>query len=162
MRKNDDERQAAIAVLREWMKPGDTVFTVLRHVSRSGMQREIGVVLVRPESHSHFPADSTVTVRHPEYQIGKALGIRMGKREGLIVGGCGMDMGFQLVYELSSVLFPDGFGVEGTYPNGSQGRPTSPAQAAGAVKIGAKFYGRNGDTSGWDLDGGYALAQRWL
>ena len=145
MRKNDDERQAAIAVLREWMKPGDTVFTVLRHVSRSGMQREIGVVLVRPESHSHFPADSTVTVRHPEYQIGKALGIRMGKREGLIVGGCGMDMGFHLVYELSATLWPDG------YPCVGANCPSNDHT--------------NGDRNyapHLHRDGGYALAQRWL
>ena len=47
-----------------------------------------------------------------------------------------MDMGFALVYELSRELYPKGFKVAGV--------------------------GRNGDTSGHDKDGGYALKQRWL
>ena len=157
------ERQEAIDQLREWLKPGDTVYTVLRHVSRSGMQREIGVVLLKSIGHSQFPADSTVRDLHPNYMVSRVLGIRLGKQgDALIVGGCGMDMGFHLVYELSRVLFPDGFGVEGKYPNGSTGRPVTPAMAAGAVKHGATFHGRNGDPSGWDHDGGYALQQRWL
>lgn len=35
------ERQEAIERLREILKPGDTVYTIIRHVSRSGMQRSI-------------------------------------------------------------------------------------------------------------------------
>jgi len=58
------------------------------------------------------------------------------KREAIIVNGCGMDMGFHTVYSLSRVLYPKGFKVNG--------------------------IGRNGDTSGWDKDGGYKLKQRWL
>jgi hypothetical protein len=34
--------------------------------------------------------------------------------------------------------------------------------AAKAVEKGFKFYGRNGDASGWDADGGYALRQEWM
>lgn len=73
-----------------------------------------------------------------------------------------MDMGFAVVYDLGRVMFPDGFGVAGKYPNGSDGRPTTKEMAAKAVEIGATFRGRNGDPSGWDNDGGYALKQRWL
>ena len=65
MKAQSAERDAAITQLLEWVKPGDTVFTVLRHVSRSGMQREIGIVLLNAESHSSFPADSTVRTRPP-------------------------------------------------------------------------------------------------
>lgn len=53
---------------------------------------------------------------------------------GLVANGCGMDMHFAEVYNLGRILFPDGFKVEGR--------------------------GRNGDTSGWDNDGGYALNKR--
>ena len=35
------ERDQARETLRKYIKPGDTVWTILRHVSRSGMQRRI-------------------------------------------------------------------------------------------------------------------------
>lgn len=57
-------------------------------------------------------------------------------QEGMRIDGFGMDMGFEIVYCLGRKLFPDGFKVEGV--------------------------GRNGDMSGWDKDGGYALKQSWL
>ena len=34
------------------------------------------------------------------------------KREGVKVGGAGMDMGFHLVYNLAAVLFDDGYALE--------------------------------------------------
>lgn len=72
------------------------------------------------------------------YATAKVLGYSLDtKYEGLRVRGAGMDMGYHLVYSLGRVLFPDGF------------------------KVTSK-YGRNGDTSGWDKDGGYALNHRWL
>ena len=120
------EKAEAIAKLREWIKPGDKVYTILRGVSRSGMQREIGVILMQEDG----------CILHPNYLVSLAIGARQGKRDGIIMGGCGVDMGFHLVYSLGRVLFPDGFKVEGR--------------------------GRNGDTSGWDNDGGYALRHVWL
>lgn len=36
------------------------------------------------------------------------------------------------------------------------------AAAARAVAKGYTFRGRNGDASGWDPDGGYALRKEWL
>lgn len=137
------EQTEAIAKLREWIKPGDTVYTILDHVSSSGMSRAIRVVIL---DHCQEPDPITGKCRpcspsHPNWAVGKALGMRHWKRNGreqdaLVVGGCGMDMGFHLVYSLGRVLFPEGFKVEGR--------------------------GRNGDTSGWDKDGGYALNHRWL
>lgn len=73
-----------------------------------------------------------------------------------------MDMGFAVVYNVSHAMFPDGFGVEGTTRLGKTIRSTSKAQAAKHIQLGAEFYGRNGDKSGWDHDGGYALKQSWL
>jgi len=124
MRKQ--EREQAIEQLQKLLKPGDKVYTVLRHVSASGMSRRIDLY--------------TIKDNRPIYLTGyaaKALGLRRSpKKEGVTVGGCGMDMGFHLVYELSGVLFRDGFKVNGV--------------------------GRNGDTSGHDNDGGYALKHEWL
>jgi hypothetical protein len=34
----------------------------------------------------------------------RAMGDRTGKRDGIVVGGCGMDMGFAVVNDLSIVL----------------------------------------------------------
>jgi hypothetical protein len=59
-------------------------------------------------------------------------------KEGLRVSGCGMDMGFAVVYAFSGEVFPNGF----KYRQGE--------------------YHRNGDPSPIDEDGGYALQHSWL
>lgn len=134
------ERQEAIALLREWVKPGDTVYTILRHVSRSRMQREIGVVLIQ----------SGATL-HPDYLISVALGDRIGKHDGIIMGGWGMDMGFALIYNLGCALYPEGFGCSGDtcpsndHSNGDRDRTP-----------------HNADHQHWHGSGGFALRQRWL
>ena len=116
------KKEEAIKVLREELKPGDTINTILRHVSRSGMSRSVSLL----------KGDWDIT-----YLAALSMGDKIDQKHGGIkIGGCGMDMGFALVYNLGYALFPDGFAVEG--------------------------IGRNGDTSGWDNDGGYALKQRWL
>lgn len=141
MKKTDAEREEARTQLLKWLKPGDTVYTVLRHVSRSGMQREIGVVLLTATEYTDAlqlvrqePDGSSkeqildalmlaqqngrlgtqqVLDAHPNYSVSKLLGYRMGKRDGLIVGGCGMDMGFEVVYNLSAALFGKGYACLG-------------------------------------------------
>ncbi len=90
-----DEIKEATARLKEWLKPGDTVNCILRSVSRSGMSRVI----------SFYKGDS----RMLDYSIHAILGYSMAKRDGLSVGGCGMDMGFSVVYNLSATLY----GAEG-------------------------------------------------
>ena len=66
----------------------------------------------------------------------RADGYNITRTGGLVVGGCGMDMGFHVVYSLGRVLWPKGFKVNG--------------------------IGRNGDISGHDKDGGYRLVHQWL
>lgn len=96
------ERDEAITKLREWIKPGDTVYTVLDSVSRSGMSRTIRVVLMKADD------NGKPYMLHPNHAVATALGLRQAKRgDGLIVGGCGMDMGFHLVNNLSMVLYPE-------------------------------------------------------
>jgi len=155
------ERDEFIAKLRETLKPGDTLYTVLRSVSRSGMSRVIDVY--------HFTTgdDGKLSKSWLSYWIAKACGLSFQrgecrKPEGIKIGGCGMDMGFHIVHTLARTLYPDGFGVELIYPNGSRGRGNTPAMAAKAIEHGATCYGRNGTNSGWDTDGGYALHQEWL
>jgi hypothetical protein len=98
------ERDESIARLREWLKEGDTVHTVLRKVSTSGMSRVIDVY------HFTGKADGTVDKSWLSWHVARACGERFNERpEGVRVNGCGMDMGFHLVYNLAHVLFGDGY-----------------------------------------------------
>lgn len=159
-KEKDEAKRLAILDLRSMLKPGDEVVTVLRRRSASGMSRCISLYIVR---NGQIQAISFLAAR--------ALGYRLKEVDGsnaVHVTGCGMDMGFHLVYSLSRVLFPDGFGVEGTKTDNRRMRKTVTFRAktfAGAAKLrksGVRFFGRNGDQSGWDNDGGYALKHRWL
>ena len=107
------------------------------------MQREIGVVLMR---------ENGVDL-HPNYLVAQAIGAKLGKRDGIIMGGCGMDMGFSLVYNLSSALFPDGFECIGK------------GDDRGAFSRCPSNDHTNGDrdySPHKHSDGGYALRHRWL
>ena len=134
--KEDHER--ALAVLREHIKPGDTVYTILRHVSRSGMSRSISVVVHTPEG----PQDLS-------WAAARALGWSFDRRnDGVKVNGCGMDMGFHLVYSLSYVLFKGAFVCIGeACPANDHHNSPYPPKVAGSMT---------------HSDAGYALRQRWL
>ena len=76
------------------------------------------------------------------------------------MGGCGMDMGFALVYNLSSALYPNGFPCTGstgytkTYRKAKQPRCTSNHHSNGdSVYQKGKLH---------EGGGGYALNQTWL
>lgn len=109
------DKAEAIEGLRKILKPGDTVYTVLESVSRSGMSRVIRVVVptvtVTEVQHdtgigAYTESKTAVSFLHPNHAVGLVIGARQAKRgDGLIVGGCGMDMGFHLVYELSHALY---------------------------------------------------------
>lgn len=111
MKYTKAEKEAAAESLREILKPGDTVYTVLRSKSRSGMSRRIDLYTidpggvtkpskVLPKGYSYPPR-----LRYLSGYAAVLLDIRRSD-DGLKVDGCGMDMGFSLVYNLSSVLFP--------------------------------------------------------
>ena len=120
MATSKSQRNGSLARLHEILKPGDTVHTIQRHVSRSGMMREISVIGPNNE-------DITWHVMH----VG---GYRRSDKTGALrVSGCGMDMGFHVVYNLGRAMWPDGT----PDPHGT----------------------RNGEP---DRDGGYALKHLWL
>ncbi len=127
MKVSKAERERCLAELRKMLKPGDTVFTILDHVSSSGMSRDIRIVVMKDGCDLH-----------PNYLVSQVIGVpqamRKGRRQdGLRMSGCGMDMGFEIVYQLGMALWPDGTPA----PHGT----------------------RNGTP---DSNGGYALKQRWL
>lgn len=98
MKLSKKDRAAKIESLRKLLVPGDTIFTVLRHVSSSGMMRVIDLYVMRDNE--------------PVWLSGYCRDLiapEDGKRQGLRVQGCGMDMGFHLVSNLSATLFPQGY-----------------------------------------------------
>ena len=137
--------------LRGFIKPGMVVHYNVNSVSSSGMSRNISfyVALVDDEGKPY--------IRNIDHLMADACGIREGKSGGLVFGGCGMNMGFSGVYSLGRALFPDGFGVVGKDASGRTIRPLTKEKAENARAEGFVFRGRNGDASGWDDDGGYAL-----
>jgi hypothetical protein len=84
--------------LLNWLLPGDKVYCILRHKSTSGMRREISLVIFNGPDHLRLYLD---------HHTCDLLNYRMGKNEGVIVNGCGMDMGGHLVSSLSRALFDD-------------------------------------------------------
>lgn len=153
MKYPKEEVQKSTQYLKDLLKPGDTVYTLVTHASSSGMSRSIRVLIVR----NNDICDIT-------YDVSRVLGYRVDQKNGgVIVNGCGMDMGFSVVYNLGYRLFPDGFGIKGIrYDGFSNILPWSKESAKKLCDDGCKFRGSNGDTSGWDDDGGYALKQRWF
>ena len=128
MKVSKAERSEAFAAMHEMLKPGDTVHTIVENVSRSGMSRTIRVVLMK------CGENGEAYTLHPNHSVSKLLGLSRAKRgDGVRIDGCGMDMGFQLVYLLGAAMWPNGT----PEPHGT----------------------RNGQP---DSAGGYALKQRWL
>ena len=136
--QKEQDRAEAIDRLRGMIKPGDKVYTILRHVSKSGMSRDISL-LIDANCGTGERALYNIT-----YLAARALDDRLiesGGSHAIRIGGCGMDMGFNLVYCLGRKLFPEGF---------------KPSDAG-------KKYGRNGtNPNEIDTDGGYALNQQWV
>ena len=118
------QKEQAKQHLHKLLKPGQTVYTVLNHKSSSGMTRSISLVI----------GDKDGSIQKLDYWIAQSTGDGIDQKHGGIkVSGCGMDMGFHLVYNLGMMLWPNGT----KKPHGT----------------------RNGQP---DKDGGYALKHQWL
>lgn len=99
-KKQLQERAEAREKLRAIVDPSKRVYTMLRHVSASGMSRDISLFVVEGD-----------TLRNITYLAAQALGERVRDSHGqraIRVSGCGMDMGFHLVYNLSWALYSTG------------------------------------------------------
>lgn len=95
-RKPNPEREASIKYLCDVCPPGSTVYTLLAHVSRSGMQRQIRCFIV------HDAVIVNIT-HHVARAIDRRL--KLGRmHDTIVVGGCGFDAGFDVVQALSYVL----------------------------------------------------------
>jgi len=161
-KESDKNRLDSLKTLREMLHPGDTVSTILRHVSRSGMSRRISLIVSRDGELVDITWDAA-----------RAMGETVKNRSGYVqdagieVGGCGMDMGFHIVYNLSRTLFPEGFTCAGekcgssdhhNHVNPPAGTCIEHAQRkpkGTCTDLNCKPWIHTGD-------GGYALLHRWL
>lgn len=117
--KRRDAEQARV-MLRALFPPGATVQTILRHVSASGMSRRIAVLAISLDSRNGLPR--AVDVSH---LVARACDRKLHDKGGVIVGGCGMDMGFALVYDLSHELYGKGYECLGRGEGGRRLCPSS-------------------------------------
>lgn len=95
-RNKAEEKAQAKATVAELVEPGATVYTLIRHVSSSGMTRVIDVFVIQTDKHTGEPY-----LRRFSWSAALALGWTYNrKHEGVKVSGCGMDMAFHLVSSL--------------------------------------------------------------
>lgn len=99
------EQEEAREKLRAILSPGDRVYTILRNVSRSGMRREISTVIIENGQ-----------ARDISWLTARAIDSRIGANNGIVWDGAGMDMGFDVVYNLSMALFcPEKYDHDAAY-----------------------------------------------
>lgn len=77
-----------------------TLHTILRHVSKSGLSRDISVKLATTQGH----------ILDVTYMCAEILGQKLTHRNGyntITIKGAGMDMGFEIVYRVSRAVYGD-------------------------------------------------------
>lgn len=90
-------KDEALKDLRKYLKPGTTVHCILRSRAPSGMSRRIDFLV--------FKKDQPYFIT---YSILCAFGRSSNSdKPGMLVKGCGMDMGFHVVSTLSRMLYPN-------------------------------------------------------
>ena len=126
------EQGEAREELRKMLKPGDTVYTVLRHVSRSGMSRGIDCYVMQDGE-----------PRWVSRLVHRATGFSFDKkRDCLRVGGCGMDMGYHVMMNVSYAIHGHSDKGDDAKEAGEKGRPFTPRPG--------------------HYRAGYSLKHRWL
>lgn len=98
-REEEDLRDRAVANLRKRIKPGKRVYTMVTHVTRSGMTRLVRLFIVEKGKIEDITG-----------WVAQAIGARRAKGAewDIVVGGCGFDAGFHVVGSLQRALFPNG------------------------------------------------------
>lgn len=141
MSKMADEQIQAIEALRMYFPVGSNVYTVLVHVSTSGMARDFRVIGMDPDGTGKPESADWAIARSGLYRQSTRFG------HGIRVHGSGMDMSWHLVYTLGQHLYPEGFGCIGAdcpsndHTNGVPRTPDAPSRVPQL----------------WHQSGGYAL-----
>jgi len=113
-----------------WIKKAKPEIIVnFKSVSRSGMLRRVNVYVIKDNK-----------LLYLNYLVTQFTHYKKDSEGLLKLQGCGMDMGFSLVYNFSSAIFPNGF-------------KSSRRNSINGMKKTEKGFN-------WDTDGGYALNNR--
>lgn len=92
------QRESAIESLKKILPEGSTVYTVVKHVARSGMMRRIlPIAIVKGEA------------KNISVAVSEILEWKWTDDDAVQVGGCGQDMTFHLTYSLAQALYGDGY-----------------------------------------------------
>lgn len=96
------KKQEALDRLKALIGKGETVYTVLRSVSKSGMSRRIDFYVIKEDKPIWITGS-----------VAEVLGLRYSmddwsKQKGAGVSGCGMDMGFHCVHNLAIAVLCNG------------------------------------------------------
>jgi len=99
MNKKQIEKQESIEALKSYLKKGMTLQAIIRQVSNSGMSRSISFKVIYKKELIDL-----------SWWISKALEYPFNdKHHAIKIWGCGMDMSFHVVHNLSHVLFDNGY-----------------------------------------------------
>lgn len=93
MRRSKEDVAHAMEMLKKFVKRGTKVYTVLRHVARSGMSRRIDLYVIHKGAPVYISGWAAIVLERT-----------LSPKGGIVEGGCGMDMGFHLVHCLSYKL----------------------------------------------------------
>jgi len=114
--QKEEEKREAIDKLKEILKTtkkrevwrnGESkmvpvLYTIIRHVARSGMSRSIDVISISEDGE----------VYNISYLVKTVLDMKLDTTNGGVkIGGCGMDMGFAIVYNLANKLYGNGYAI---------------------------------------------------
>lgn len=103
------QKAEAMEYLKRNLAEGDTVFYIVKNVSNSGMYRHIDFYTFKVKD-VFEEGESRVQKVWLSGAISKVLGYPLKqKTNALGVSGCGMNMGFAVIYNLAEVLFDDGY-----------------------------------------------------
>lgn len=99
MNKKELESKESIKTLKEYLKKDMTIHSIIRTVSSSGMTRNIS-----------FKITDKDNILDLSYHIAKALKYPFNdKHHAIKITGCGMDMAFHVVHNLSHALYGTGY-----------------------------------------------------
>ena len=89
-----EQQETSITFLKENIKADNIIYTSLQSVSSTGMSRRLKIYIVKDNQ-----------IIDITYDTANALEYRYNFEKGsLIIGGCGMDMGYYVVCSLTSLL----------------------------------------------------------
>jgi hypothetical protein len=155
-------RQNAVERLRQLIKPGDKLYTIVKSCSGSGTYRHIAVIAATPNVDNYSPVTNISNL------VTDVLDWKWHDDDSVGVSGCGMDMGFHVVHELSERLFPDGFGCIGRecpsndHANGDRDYTPHEDHVTSPDHICAREPESCKANKHWHRTGGYALRREWL